>query len=246
MGFGRLDGEWTRIAVLGAALAVVALAGCNDQPAHCTSLPQAEFAFQVDPAVDEQIHTVTATVRDIQITDGTPPAYEYDLRTPLEQRVRLVFPELEYALPIKVDSTYTFTYQIRGGVPAPYGLKILDDKGLRFLGVTDWLPSEPRIFPDGYGDLGSDGALRVFFGSAGCDPREENSRCFLEVRNYRTQFSLGDRNLFLWNREQGQIGSWIFHVLKSVRVQVKAECVPDELQNQISFFVVREDALLPG
>lgn len=246
MEFGRLDGRWSRRAALLGVFALWAFSGCNSQPDHCTRLPETEFAFQVHPAVDEQIHTVTGFVQAIQVTEGSPPAYEYDVRTATNQLIRFTFPALDYALPVHQDSTYTFTYQILGGVPAPYGLKIFDDQGLRFLGVSDWLPSDPRIFPDGYGDLGSDGALKVFFESAGCDPVEENSRCFLQVRNYRTQFLLGTRNLFLWNREEGRIGSWVFHVLKSMRVQVKAECVPQELQNQISFFVVREDALQPG
>jgi hypothetical protein len=239
---GCFKARWTRVAALGGGLAVLALSGCNRQPDHCTTLPEGEFSFQVDPAVDEQIQTVTATVRDVQVGGDTPATYEVDVRTAADRSIRFVFPRLGYALPVEVDSTYTFTFQNRGGVPAAFGFQVFDGKGLRYMGVTDWLPSEPRVFPDGYGSLGTDGALSVFFASAGCDPREENSACFREVRNYQLQFVLGsDRRLLLWNREQGRIGPWIFHVLKSVRVQVKAECVPQELQNQVSFFVVRDD-----
>jgi len=246
MEFGRLDGRWFRRAAPAIGLAVMALSGCNNQPEHCTRLPQTEFSFQVDPPVDEQVHTATGFIQDIQVTDGSPPGYIYALRLPTDQVIHFTFPALEYALPVHVDSTYTFTYQTKGGVPAPFGLEIFDGKGLRYLAVTDWLPSQPQVFADGYGELGADGELQVFFNAAGCDPREENTRCFLQIRNYRTQFLLGSRNLFLWNGEQGQIGPWIFHVLKSVRVEVKTGCVPQQLQNQISFFVVREDALQPG
>ncbi len=242
MNSGRFVSRWSRPAAIGGGLVVLALVGCNNQPEHCTRLPEPEFSFSVDPAVDEQIQTFTATVRSIRVGEDTPATYEYGVRTAADRPVRFVFPRLGYALPIEVDSTYTFTFQMLGGVPPAFGFKILDDKGLRYMGVTDWLPSEPRIFPDGYGSLGTDGDLNVFFGSAGCDPREENSACFLQVRNYQLQFVLGGgRRTLLWNREQGRIGSWVFHVLKSVRVQVKAECVPGELQNQVSFFVVRDE-----
>ena len=230
---------WIRAGCVAAAAALVlSTAGCDDQPEECVRLPEGEFSFSMDPARADDPYTLIATVQSIEHYDGNPSVWVYHLATQSSGTVTLTLEDLGYSLPVEQGQSYRFDVHSVGGVPAAHGLRISDDEGVRFLAITDWLPNY-SIFSDGYGTIGT-GTLQVFFGDAGCDPRVDNSDCFVEIRNYRLEFLLGGTaRTKLWNAQETRLNGWRIHALKSGRVMVKAEC-PEKLQQQISFFLERD------
>ena len=228
-----------RAGVILAALALgLVAAACDDQPEECKRLPEGEFTFRLDPSRADEPYTLTATVQSIEYFAGEPATYEYRLRTPQSQTIVLTVDDLGYSLPVEVGQSYTFNVHSVGGVPAANGIRISDASGLRFMAVTDWRPNF-SVFTEGYGSLGDGGILQVFFQDDGCDPRVEDTRCFLEIRNYRLEFVAGGQRVRLWNRQEAKLAGWRIHALKTTVVKVKSDC-PEELQQQISFFVERD------
>ena len=228
-----------RAGVILAALGLgLIAAACSDQPEECKRLPEGEFTFRLDPAAAGDPYTLTATVESIEFFPGEPSSYEYRLRTSQSQIVLLILDDLGYSLPVEVGQSYTFDVHSVGGVPPANGIRISDASGLRFMAVTDWRPNF-SVFPEGYGNLGDVGALQVFFQPDGCDPRVEDTTCFLEIRNYRLEFVAGGQRLKLWNAQEAKLAGWRIHALKTAVVKVKTDC-PDKLQQQISFFVERD------
>jgi hypothetical protein len=228
-----------RAGVIVAALALgMIAAACSDEPEECKRTPEGEFTFRLDPARAGDPYTLTATVEAIEYFAGENPTYEYRLRTPQSQAIVLTLEDMGYSLPVDVGQSYTFDVQNVGGVPAANGIRISDASGLRFMAVTDWRPNF-SVFTDGYGSLGDTGTLQVFFQPDGCDPRVEDTTCFLEVRNYRLEFVAGGQRVRLWHRQEAKLAGWRIHAMKASVVKVKSGC-PEELQQQISFFVERD------
>ena len=213
-------------------------AACDDQPEECKRTPEGEFTFRLDPSRANDPYTLTATVQSIEPVAGEPATYEYRLLTQESQTIVLTLDDLGYSLPVEEGQSYTFDVQSVGGKPAANGIRISDASGLRFMAVTDWHPNF-SIFTEGYGSLGDNGTLKVFFQDDGCDPRVEDTTCFLEIRNYRLEFVAGGQRVKLWHRQEAKLAGWRIHVLKASVVMVKAGC-PEELQQQISFFVERD------
>jgi len=229
-----------RRVALAAALALLSfLTACDDEPEECKRLPEGEFTFHTDPARFGEAYSFSAAVQSIEFIPGDPAVHEYRLRASPTQTVVLTVNDNGAPLPIETGQTYAFEVQAVGGVPAAQGIRISDAGGLRYMAVTDWRPNY-TIFPDGYGSLGAAGRLQAFFGDAGCDPREEDTACFHEIRNYRLEFVLGGtRRVKLWNGQDARLEGWRFHLHKASRVQVKVGC-SEGLQQQISFFVERD------
>lgn len=235
-------------------LAAAALAACGEDPPECTQAHEGDLTFAFDPqlpAPPDSASNLTATLNGATLNDvlrfpgSDPPVIIYRFRTPSYNRLDMIFRDLGTDLPLAIDSTYTLMVDMtRGLVPPSMGLKILDGEGLRYLGVNDWYPSgdsRAKVFKNGYGDLGDDGALRVFLSNTGCDPRVENTSCYLSITNRRLDFILGDRSrVGRYNGEEAVIGSWRFHVHKAEVVIGKQGCLEAlEGQNGVSFFAER-------
>ncbi len=221
-----------------------AVSGCNNEPKECTRGAEGEYLIQqMDPPVFGSVLSFTATVVSARSFASVPPSSEYKIQRHSDNQViTLLIQDLGHPLPVATGSAYDFQLEMIGGVPPTSAIKVSDSQGVRFLGVSDWKPNY-SVFTGGYGDLaagGSAGTLQVFFGSAGCSARVENTKCFNEIRNYRLEFLLGaSTRAKLWQGDQGAIGGWTAHVYKAEIVQVTSDCV-DQLQNQISFFVERD------
>jgi hypothetical protein len=241
-----------------AGLAVVAggLTACNNDREECLRKSEGDFSFYFNPRLPsppDSTANIKYTISNAvlleikQFPGNVPPVIVYTFDVPNTSVNRdLNLYDLGRTLPLVEDSTYTITVDMTQRLnPPAMGLKIFDGSGLLFLGVNDWRPAGEdgaQVFTSGYGDLGSDGNLEVFFVNDGCDPRVENSECFQQIRNYRMDFRLGTRNpLSLWNRDTGQSGSWIFHVHKSERVVAKTACGLLD-QNGVSFTAERAGA----
>lgn len=228
-----------RAGVILAALALgLFAAACDDQPEECKRLPEGEFTFRLEPGRAGDPYTLTATVQSIEYFAGDPSIYEYRLLTPQNQTIVLTLDDLGYTLPVEAGQSYTFEVHSVGGVPTANGIRISDASGLRFMAVTDWRPNF-SVFTEGYGSLGATGQLQVFFQADGCDPRIEDTTCFLEVTNYRLEFVAGGQRVKLWNQQEALLAGWRIHALKTSLVKVKSGC-PEELQQQISFFIERD------
>ncbi len=228
-----------RAGVILAALALsLVAAACNNEPEECKRTPEGEYTFRLDPSRASDPYTLTATVQSVEYFAGQNPSYEYRLLTTQSQTIVLTLDDLGYSLPVEVGQSYTFNVQNVGGVPAANGIRISDASGLRFMAVTDWRPNF-SVFTEGYGNLGDLGTLQVFFQPDGCDPRVEDTTCFLEITNYRLEFVAGGQRVKLWNRQEAKLAGWRIHALKTGVVKVKSSC-PEQLQQQISFFVERD------
>ncbi len=230
--------------VLFALAGVVAgLAGCSDDdPPECTRAVAGEFILDADPPMMETTTTFTATVTSAEYFPTPPPLWDYRLRTDEGAAIQIQVKAAAFSLPVEVDSTYTFILErhLAGNLVPSNGLKIFDGQGLRYLAVYDWLPNS-TIFKDGYGNLAGDGALQVFYQDGGCPPREENTDRIKELTNYRLEFLIGDDlRAQLWHGEQAHLGRWIVGLEKAILIQAKD---PQYAQNQISFFIQRDDTV---
>ena len=245
---GNPGGTLRRIApVLAVVLGLLSpgiLAGCNEEPAHCTRAAEGEFLFGMNPEVLDETVEFTARVTSIQWFATQPPIHQYLLRTDEGKQVEIQLQDIGFSLPVVEGASYGFVIEMTrpGNLVPAAGMKIYDEKGLLFLGVSDWLPNF-AIFADGYGDLGADGALQVFHQEGGCDPREKDTAHYRELSNYRLEFLIGSNlRAKLWQGEQARLGRWLIHVHKAVRAEAKQQ---DFLQNQVSFFIRREDPPQP-
>lgn len=249
---------WSLLAIGVVALAVMAggLTACNDDREECLRKSEGDLTFYFNPLLPsppDSTANIELTIPNAvlvgaqEFPGNDPPVTIYTFNVPntsVNQEMG-VYTLGGRTLPLVQDSTYTLTVDMTQRLTPPaMGIKIFDGSGLLFMGITDWRPAgddRAQVFESGYGALGSDGDLEVFFVNDGCDPRVENSDCFQQIRNNRLDFHVGTlKTLSLWNRETGQTGSWIFHVHKSERVIAKGCGLRD--QNGISFTVEREGA----
>lgn len=247
---------WSLIVLVGWLIASAAgLTACNNDRQECLKKSEGDFTFYFNPLLPsppDSTANIKRTISDAVLVDvqnypgSDPPVVLYKFDPPSGPTEEMTLYELAgHTLPLVQDSTYTITVDMTQRLnPPAMAFKIFDASGLLFLGVNDWRPAgDPgaRVFASGYGDLGSDGALEVFFVNDGCDPRVDNTDCYQQIRNNRLDFRVGSRNpLSLWNGETGQSGNWIFHVHKSEYVVAKSCGLLN--QNGVSFTAERAGA----
>ena len=236
-------------------LAAAALSACGEDPPECTRADDGDLFFSFDPLLPspaDSTQNVMVTLNNATLLDvirfpgDDPPVNIYRFRTPTYNRLDLRQRDLGYDLPVEVDSTYTLMVEMTQSlVPPAMGMKILDADGIRYFGVNDWYPSgdsRAQVFKTGYGEFGDDGMLQVLLSNTGCEPRVENTSCYLSITNRRLDFILGSHGrVGRFNGESVVIGGFRFHVHKAEVVIGKQGCSEALLgQNGVSFFVERD------
>ena len=228
------------------------LTGCSETPPECERANDGEFVYSTVPQLgaSDSTSNVQVTVVDavldtiVDFSNNVSPKIEYRFRATAYPRLDVSVDYIGSTIPVEQDSTYTIFFEkTQGSPPKSMAISISDEQGLRYLAVNDWYPSgdeRARVFENGYPALGNDGEPRVFLVEAGCEPRLEDD-CFRSITNYRLDFVLGSEPpLELWNGEEGQVGSWIFHVHKAEEVIPNQGCFAGILAaNSISFSVER-------
>jgi len=176
-------------------------------------------------------------VQSIEYFAGEPATYEYRLRTPQNETIVLTLDDLGYSLPVEVGQSYTFNVQSVGGVPAANGIRISDASGLRFMAVTDWRPNF-SVFTEGYGAWVTPALCRSSSSPTGAIHASMIRGAF--SRSATTVWSSWPGAARQAMEPAGSEAGGLAHPRVEDRRRKGEVGLPEELQQQISFFVERD------
>ena len=229
----------SRLGRLVLATLALGLVSCSeDIPEVCTRASEGEFLIRLDPESFADPFRFTAVLEELNVFES-PPSARYRFRLANQQTLALFVPDLGYLLPMEVGQTYTVEAVVKGGVPGATGIRIFDGSGLLHVAVADFTPNQ-RVFASGYGTTPDGKRLGVRFDNGGCPDIAEDNECLQGLTNRVLVFEIdGVARGVARHGESVTADGWVMHCYKAISV---VPSCPSELQNQLSFFIEREDA----
>jgi len=221
---------------------VLVAAGCGGDDPNCRAADRGRISFIMAPFVEDQVNTFSGVFQaeDFLFTD--PPVIRYTFRRDTDSSaVTIQIDDIGYGIPLEVGTRYTVRAQkgtILKLILFSHALSFTDDRGLKALIVTDWLPNYSLYKISDRGEGGYPLGLKVFQSDLGCAPRVSNTKEYRDITNQRLDFEMGDRKVKLYHNQAGKLGDYDVEVFRSEKVVAK---INTSVMNQISFALSRRE-----